>query len=140
MKTLFRAVTLASLAWAGAAAAQTGHSVWQGVYTDAQAARGKTQYDAQCAMCHGPALEGNAAVPPLKGRKFLFNWDGQPASDLVQRIQTTMPMTKPGSLDRKTVADITAYIFKSNGFPAGATELPDAAEPLASVAIAHAAK
>src|SRR5262245_48325080 len=35
-------------------AAETATSVWEGVYTKEQAARGKTRYFASCAVCHGP--------------------------------------------------------------------------------------
>ena len=33
-------------------------SVWDGVYTQAQADRGKTAYNESCAACHGDQLTG----------------------------------------------------------------------------------
>jgi mono/diheme cytochrome c family protein len=35
-----------------------GPSLKEGVYSTAQAAQGRELYRAQCAECHGPALEG----------------------------------------------------------------------------------
>jgi len=36
--------------------AQTSRSVWDGVYTEAQAKRGEAIYEQNCVSCHGPAL------------------------------------------------------------------------------------
>src|SRR5580692_9097642 len=59
------------------AGAQTAASVRDGVYTAAQADRGKTLYAANCASCHGPMLDGSGAAPPLAGADFIGNWKGQ---------------------------------------------------------------
>ena len=53
--------------------AQVARSVQDGVYTDAQAARGQAVYAARCASCHGDALNG-AQGPPLKDDLFLSSW------------------------------------------------------------------
>ena len=109
----------------GAVIAQSSaHSIWDGVYTTAQAVRGKAAYSQNCARCHGSALEGNDEIPALAGAHLMVDFDGQTAGDLVHRIQTTMPMDNPGSLNAATVADIAAFILQSNGLPAGNAELP----------------
>ncbi len=113
----------------------TSRSVWQGVYTVDQSNRGRAQFNSHCASCHGALLAGDDAAPALAGRRFLFNWDGQPAADLADRIQTTMPQDNPGTLSRSVVVDITAYIFSVNLFPAGPGELPGDAQALREIHI-----
>jgi precorrin-6B methylase 2 len=44
--------------------------------------------------------------------------------DLFERNRTTMPVGREGQLAREQNADITAYMLKVNGFPAGGHELP----------------
>ncbi|HEX3756762.1 MAG TPA: cytochrome c [Rhizomicrobium sp.] len=118
-------LSLAAVTASGSALAQTpSKSVWDGVYTADQAARGKAQFDQHCAKCHGATLGGNEMAPPLSGAAFLDNWNGIAVGDLVERIQTTMPADDPGSLSRKTATDIVSYILSVNQIPAGSAELP----------------
>src|SRR5437667_1863164 len=65
-------------------------SITEGVYSVAQAARGQQLYKAQCAACHGNALEG-ASGPPLAGDSFLSNWSARSLQNLNDKIQKTMP-------------------------------------------------
>jgi len=58
---------------AGPAAAQTRKTVWDGVFTAEQAARGKTMFASACAACHGPDLNG-VNGPALKGEAFVNHW------------------------------------------------------------------
>ena len=99
-------------------------SIWDGVYTNAQANRGKEQYTEYCADCHDDQMAGDGLAPPLVGGDFLSNWNGLTVGDLFERIRTTMPLNKPGSLARNVNCDILAYIFSFNKFPSGQTELP----------------
>src|SRR3954466_6294646 len=78
--------------------AQTPRTVRDGVYTDAQAARGSAIYKEKCASCHGPTLGGSLA-PPLAGEPFAANWGG-PLSAIVDKIQATMPANAMGTLTR----------------------------------------
>lgn len=110
-------------------------TVWDGVYSDAQADRGKSQYSQHCAECHGEALDGQEMVPPLSGNDFLSNWNGLTAGDLYERIHTTMPLSKPGSLGRDVDEDILAYIFSVNRFPSGQTDLPQDTPSLKQIQI-----
>jgi S-disulfanyl-L-cysteine oxidoreductase SoxD len=110
--------------------------VWNGVYTAEQAARGKVAYAENCAACHGDTLAGIDVAPALVGGGFLNNWNGTSAGDLFSRIKTTMPLSAPGSLPGKTVADIQAYIFEANGFPAGKLPLPPSQPMAAGIMIA----
>jgi len=113
--------------------AQQAASVWDGVYTQAQADRGKSVYGKECASCHGAALDGSGAVPPLTGPDFKGNWNGQTAGDLFEKMQTSMPADQPGRLSREQNADILAFLFASNGFPSGQNELPTDAAALAKI-------
>lgn len=137
MKTPTFGVTVATLAALAApvAASAQDRNTNDDVYSAAQAGRGQMLYAQNCASCHMPNLAGGAG-PPLAGRKWLAIWSDQPVSDLVDRIQTSMPMNRPGSLSRKQVADITAYIFKVNGYAAGAKDLPADPAPLKQINIA----
>jgi mono/diheme cytochrome c family protein len=92
------------------------------VYTDAQAARGRTLYGEKCATCHGDALEGKVA-PPLAGSAFLAVWGAQPLSELASKIRNTMPAADPGKLKPSETADLVAYILQSGKFPSGRNEL-----------------
>jgi mono/diheme cytochrome c family protein len=102
--------------------AQQTQTVSQGVYTDDQAKRGQAIYTAQCASCHGPALNG-AAGPPLTGNDFVSNWNKEPLSELANKIRNTMPQNAPGSLTPQQAVDIVSYILQVGKFPAGRTEL-----------------
>ena len=101
-----------------------GKTVWDSVYTAAQAGRGETAYAKTCARCHGASLGGGDESPALTGGNFLGNWNGLPLSELQTRIKTTMPSDSVGIYEMKLVTDVMAYLLKSNGFPAGQVELP----------------
>jgi len=108
-------------------------SVWDGVYTDDQAARGGAGFTAHCANCHGADLGGTGEAPALSGPKFLSDFDGLSLGDLFDRIRTTMPQDNPGSLPRDQVADILAYLLKANALPAGSKELDRRSEYLKAI-------
>lgn len=95
-----------------------------GVYTEEQAARGKTAYIDWCAPCHGEELEGAGLTPALTGDVFAANWTAKKVWDLFFVIKTRMPSRNPGMLRDKATAELVAFLLKSNGFGAGAQELP----------------
>ena len=99
-------------------------SIWDGVYTQAQADRGKGLYAEQCASCHGGELTGGEMAPPLAGGEFMAGWDGLTIGDLFERVRISMPQNSPGSLSGQQNADILAFMFSANKFPAGAAEMP----------------
>jgi quinoprotein glucose dehydrogenase len=123
MKRKIRAgLLLVSLIAAPAAFAQTKQSVWDGVYSAAQADRGQGQYLQRCVMCHGASLEGNGEAPPLTG-EFIPDWAGMTLGDLYDKINVTMPLNAPGTLSPGATADILAYLLAKNNFPVGTSEL-----------------
>ncbi len=128
-KILAGIVVVASLggaysAVANAQAAANARTVWTGVYTSAQAQRGRVYYGQRCAVCHGTGLEGADVNPALAGTGFTGKWRGQSVGQLVNRIRTTMPLDEPGSMTATQAADVTAYLLMRNRYPAGAAELP----------------
>ena len=110
-------------------------TVWDGVYTEAQAERGHVAYGQSCANCHGQQLAGTGEAKPLAGPEFLSNWSGLTMADLFDRTRTTMPLDRPATLSRDAYADVLAYVLKFNGFPAGGTELARRSEMLATIRI-----
>jgi hypothetical protein len=73
-----------------------------------------------CSGCHALAPEGKA---PLVGDAFWKSFAQKTVGDLLEFVSTNMPNGAPGSLSESTYGDIVALILKSNGFPAGTTEL-----------------
>src|SRR6185436_7272815 len=98
-------------------------SIWEGLYSEEQATRGKGLYAQECASCHGGELTGGEMAPPLAGGEFLAGWDGLTVGDLFERIRISMPQNNPGSLSGQQNADILAFMFKASKFPVGTTEL-----------------
>jgi len=121
----FKITTLAAAATISAAGLSyaQGASVWGGVYSAAQAERGKALALANCSRCHGSNGEGNDEIPPLKGPHFMSNWEGQTVADLVERVHGTMPLDNPGALSLTSATDVAAYLLQANGMPAGKAEL-----------------
>jgi mono/diheme cytochrome c family protein len=115
------------------AAQSTTRSVWDGVYTEAQAKRGSAVYHQHCASCHGPLLEGGETAGPLVGPVFLSNWNGVSVGDMFERTRMSMPQDKPGTISRQNMADVLAFVFSQNKFPEGKTELARQAEMLKQI-------
>jgi mono/diheme cytochrome c family protein len=121
-------IIVAATVWA-----QSSASLWDGVFTQEQASRGKTLYSKECASCHGQALDGSGQAPPLSGADFKSNWNGQTVDDLFEKMQASMPADQPGKLRREQNADILAFVLGFNGFPAGSKELPADAAALQKI-------
>ena len=105
-------------------------TVWDGVYTDAQAARATSTFSQACSNCHTLASQGKG---PLTGEKFWEGFAQKTVRDLLTFVRTNMPNGNGGSLPASSYNDLVALILKSNGFPAGIIEL--APETVAGVQI-----
>jgi mono/diheme cytochrome c family protein len=116
-------------------AAEGTTSVWQGVYTKEQAARGKARYFSSCAVCHGGLLQGDSDSPELAGTSFMKRWGDQSVGTLFAFAMSQMPVGRPGSLGAQGYADVIAHILATNGFPEGQRELPANATVLESIII-----
>ena len=128
---LVLACTLAVTAWPGGAleaqAAQEDRTtVWDGVYTAEQAARGKVVYDNSCGACHLPDMSGSDEARPLAGERFMQDWREDTLHTLYVRIRNLMPFDDPATLSDDAYLDSVAYILEFNGFPAGERELTPA--------------
>jgi len=100
---------------AASKAPPTAKTTWSGVYTTAQAARGRRVYLGACKYCHTPESH--------TGKTFERFWNGKTVGDLYDFMSTNMPKSDPGSLDADAYADVIAYILQMNAMPAGKTEL-----------------
>jgi mono/diheme cytochrome c family protein len=129
------AMSVVALAAATPGAQQPARTTNDAVFTEAQAKRGGALYQAVCAMCHGAALDGVEAAPPLTGSRFAGSWNDAPVGDLAERIRISMPQDNPGTLGRQQTADLVAYLLSVNRAPAGQTELPGDAETLNAIKI-----
>jgi S-disulfanyl-L-cysteine oxidoreductase SoxD len=116
-------------------AAENTMSVWEGVYTKEQAARGKTRYFTSCAVCHGPQLQGDSDSPELAGKSFMKRWGDQSVATLFAFASSQMPIGRPGSLGVQGYADVIAHILATNGFPEGQRELPANGQALERIII-----
>ena len=119
----------------GSSAAHAGQqervTVWDGVYTTAQAARGKLVYDGNCGACHLPDMSGSDEARPLAGERFMQDWREDTLHTLFVRIRNLMPFDEPATLTEQAYLDSVAYILEFDGFPAGGRELtPDGLEDI----------
>jgi mono/diheme cytochrome c family protein len=106
---------IVGLALFGAFAQSGERTIRDGIYSDEQATRGRSTYDAQCSSCH----DGGGMGPAVKGDEFLAAWDGKTVRALYDRILTTMPSDAPGTLQERETLDLVAYLIRVNGFPSG---------------------
>jgi mono/diheme cytochrome c family protein len=127
---MFRKHVLGVLVAAFILGAQGAASVWDGIYSAAQAKSGEALYAINCASCHGKTLQGEGQAPPLVGSEFLMNWNGATVGELFEKMQTSMPADKPGSLNPEQTASILAFMLNTGKFPAGPNALPAHAESL----------
>lgn len=82
-------------------------SVWDGVYTEEQAERGRKVFRTQCADCHETGE---------------FKMGYRTVNDIFSSRES-MPDTSPGSVNAEEYVDLIAYILSENGMPSGKEEL-----------------
>lgn len=86
---------------------------------------GEQWFKAACLECHA---SGNLTNPD-----FRLAWRGKSAFELFERIRSTMPQNKPGTLSQGTYASIVAYLMKVNGLAVGTRRLTSDSTSLASI-------
>lgn len=96
-------------------------SVWDGVYTQAQAKRGEAAYAEACSRCHRDDLSGYNSV--LLGGRFMDRWREDSLNSFFRNVQKTMPRDAPASLSDSTYLDIVAFVLQKNQFPPGSNDL-----------------
>lgn len=128
-------VLLAVVPAAGGLAAQTPVSpadsvvrtTLSGVYSAAQASRGKDTYVMFCQSCHNLASH--------TGPAFMGSWKGKSLAALFQYIRYSMPKSEPGTLSDEEYAQVTAYLLLLNGMPDGSLDLPADSAALGAIRI-----
>lgn len=110
-------------------------TVWDRVYTEQQAQRGRTEYMQACASCHGEDLRGRSTAPSLVEESFAFLWNDRSLGELLERTQTLMPSDRPNSLSSQSYRDIVAFVLEANKIPPGDQELDADAQALLQVFI-----
>ena len=116
-------------------------SVWDGVFTEGQAERGRAAYSGACGLCHGRRLNGAPddpdmrSTPPLARARFLRTWDGRSLATLFEYTRATTPEDNPGSLTDEEYIDVIAYMLSAGGMPVGEAELGSDLGRLARVVI-----
>ena len=125
IKVAMLAVGASAIAALAVPAAQGGsaRTVWDGVYSEPQAARGKVLSEAQCAYCHQSDLRGQGFAPALVDDAFTSRWQDGNLGDLFTIVKGTMPQDKPASLTDEEYGAIVAYLLQANRYPAGQQEL-----------------
>ncbi len=86
---------------------------------------GEQWFRSACLECH--------AVRGLDNADFRLKWSGRSAYELFERIRSTMPDSKPGSLTQGTYAAIVAYLMKLNGMPVGTRRVSSDSSALSSI-------
>ena len=110
--------------------------IWDGVYTAAQAARGKPRFEASCSRCHNNELVGSERGPSLKGNTFWNKYENDSLGSLFTLIRDTMPRDGgAGVVSDEVKVDILAYILSRNDVPPGTDELKLAANALEAIKI-----
>jgi hypothetical protein len=104
-------------------------TVWDGVYTIAQAARGNAQYDLNCARCHS-----TGEAPSIIGDAFMRRWFENDLNVMLMKMRT-MPADAPGSLADNVYIDIASFLLRASGFPQGPEELGQSPEQLANILV-----
>ena len=102
-------------------------TIHDGVYTEAQAARGARFWENICSECH--------VDDEFVGEAYMGSWTNVPISELFDLITVTMPEDNPGSLLDEEYAAVIAYVLSLNELPAGEEELPAVYEALQQIVI-----
>ena len=92
---------------------------------------GDQWFHSVCVSCH--------AIGMLSSADFRLKWSGMNAFDLFERIRSTMPANRPGTLTMGTYAAIVAYLMKLNGMSVGARVVSSDSSALAAIRLRFAA-
>jgi quinoprotein glucose dehydrogenase len=104
---IFRFTALALLLASVTVNAET--TLKDGVYTKAQAEKGKSSYEKNCKNCHMPDFY----------KEKLAGWSQAPLVEFYDLVSSTMPGDRPGQLPLQEYTDALAYILSMLDYPAG---------------------
>src|SRR5260221_14441384 len=118
MKTKYALIAIVPFVAALSLQAQPTKSVWDGVYTQAQADRGKTAYATQCASCHAADLTGGEMATQIAGGKFVQGREGLTIRDLLNRDRLSQPQKTAVSLNPPPHPEHFPFMITSDNLPA----------------------
>ncbi|MDA0926626.1 MAG: PQQ-binding-like beta-propeller repeat protein [Proteobacteria bacterium] len=124
MKKVAGALGLALMLAGSAVSAQ---ELQQAGFSAAQAARGETLYQQNCAACHLADLTGSFEAPNLADSSFRSNWANRGVAEFTDLLRRTMPPQAPGSLNETQYLEITAFLLRANAIDASSNALVAAA-------------
>ena len=101
--------------------ADTVRTTMDGVYTLAQATKGKDLFAMRCQSCHTPSQHSG---PPFRNK-----WFGRSLGELYAYIRREMPKNEPRSLTDQEYTLALAFLLRMNGMPTG--QVPLAADSTA---------
>ena len=110
MRKRAAALALATVSCAAFAAAR---ATLDGVFTAAQAERGRQVYQEFCVSCHQVEFYETK----------LAAWRDATVGELFDAVSATMPSANPGGLTSSQYLDVLAYVFSITGSPPGEEEL-----------------
>lgn len=99
-----------------------------GVFSAAQADRGRSVYSRVCAECH--TRSEFSREEGVQG-----NWQGRTFFSVFQEIRSSMPDDNPAGLPRQDYLDVLAYLLRQYGYPAGESDLPPTDEGMQTIRI-----
>jgi mono/diheme cytochrome c family protein len=105
-----------------------GAGALSGIFSQAQANRGRDQFRSMCAECH--------TVPEFSDTAFKAKWARRSVGDLYSFIHTNMPDSAPGILTEQQAVDLVTYILSLNGVTPGSAQLPADAARLNGLSLA----
>src|SRR5436190_19164226 len=109
-----------------------------GVYSAAQANRGRIVIESHCSSCHGDDLSGLEG-PALVGNAFMVKWEQGSLAALFRKIRDTMPSGAVTNITEDEKIDAIAYLLQQNGFAEGATDLTKDIDALARIPMSRTA-
>jgi mono/diheme cytochrome c family protein len=108
-------------------------SQWNGVFTAAQANRGRDAYAQYCANCHGVNLAGlpqevryegqSPFTPALVGEQFAANWNGLSVGRLFD-VSDVNATTEPGKPAAPNSGRHPGFMLEQAGYLPGASRAP----------------
>ena len=121
-------------------------TVWDGVYSEAQARRGEQVFKTQCSYCHKDDLSGGfiddgiGRAPALAGKRAFDSslaerWGGLTLVDMVATVAATMPQQRPATLSVENYVDVVSYLLSKNDARAGPSDLPANVEALSRIVV-----